>query len=1182
MVLGMFAGLPMTASAVESIVPVSISPEVSTIPISSKPAAFSDITGHWAKPALEAAVTNGLLSGWDGKIWPENNLKRAEMAAIINRAFGTVEKASLSSFTDVPSDQWYYGDMAKAVKMSAFGGYAGKLNPEADITRQDAFVALARALKLTTSDYSSLNKFSDNVQVASYAKPYMAALVSGGYIAGSGGKLNPEAYITRGEFAQVINNTIKGYIKAAGTYTEAAAGNLMVNMPGVTLKDITVSGDLIIGDGVGAGEVTLDNVKVSGRMIVRGGGKNSVRIVNNSEIAGTVIVDNKNGEVRIYTDEGVTIQKLEAGEKVILEGNFKDVTVVGDGANVQVNGKVEKVVVSAPEAKIEVSAGSTVTKIETTKDAAGIEIKVAQGATVSTIVAAAAGTTITGDGEIKVVEAKANDVAVSTGNTTVMADSGVTGVTAGGKAVQGGTESRTGPTGTGSTTGGSSGGGSSTVSATAPSSASVSVSKGSIDFDYSFYNGATTISYNQMLGAPYYLDLNASTVTIANDDPMQPFSSPAISLASLGITDGSSEFQDLDEMSTDMNYQVGAVGVGIPQKIKLSLKSKTIVDGKTVSNPWTYDTGWIAFTPAELNIFDLYGAVQGVMVKDENGMPITGENLRNITGNLRLDTDDGMMGVGATIAWSSSNPSVIDSAGQVTFPVDTPANVTLTATVSYQGLSETIAFEVTVIAVDPSDADLSNIEITGGGTLSPAFSGGGTGYTVDLHGMSATCIGIRATVRSSVYRSLNFDGDSAASGAVYYKTLSVGDNIIPITVTAQDNTQKTYVLTVNRPAVTSAASAPGEFYLDGTSDLDLYDDVRDLQITFFGAADESKIGEYRVLLARSVADFVYADALDSSCYVAVQPSGAPSYTATFSQGARDVSGNPIVTGTEYYIAFLAVANGIQANANVLSENNDTVFLYPYMNVDFVNTTGGDNQFRLSAAEGDYTPTFGDGTIDLLLADGQASNRQTFPGCDMDMMLRLASGVHNEAGDQITLASGGSGLFAITVSGGSSVDGLYGIEISNAAGIYRTVAFEVYSTGVLVKDFMLAGSGSGFSIQRKSSGDPGSNYSATFASGSVNLLDGVGGRLSEQQIAGSSFAYRIGERPSTTAGDQVTVTDDGQGVISVTVTDGGSVGSTNGEYSLQVRDVNNGRFKFIRFTVTGGTSVQFRSGDKELK
>ncbi|MHB8986678.1 MAG: S-layer homology domain-containing protein, partial [Eubacteriales bacterium] len=906
MVLGMFAGLPMTASAGESIAPVSIGPEISTIPVSSKPAAFSDIDEHWAKPALEAAVINGLLSGWDGKIRPQNNLKRAEMAAIINRAFGTVEKASLSSFTDVPSDKWYYGDMAKAVKMGAFGGYAGKLNPEADITRQDAFVVLARALKLTTSDYSSLNKFSDDVRVASYAKPYIAALVAGGYIAGSGGKLNPEAYITRGEFAQVINNTIKGYIKAAGTYTEAAAGNLMVNMPGVTLKDLTVSGDLTIGDGVGTGEVTLDNVKVTGRMIVRGGGKNSVRIVNNSEIAGTVIVDNKNGEVRIYTDEGVTIQKLEAGEKVILEGNFKEVTVVGDGANVQVDGNVEKVVVSASEAKVEVTAGSTIAEIETTGEAAGTEIKVAQGATVSTVVAAAAGTTITGSGEVKVVEAKANDVTISTGNTTVMADSGVTGVTAGGNAVQGGTESRTGPIGTGSTTGGSSGGGSgSTVTVTAPSSAGVSVSKGSIDFNYSFYNDATTISYAQMLGVPYYLDLNASTVTIANDDPMQPFSSPAISLASLGITDGSSEFQDLDEMSTEMNYQVGAVGVGIPQKIKLSLKSKTIVDGKTVSNPWTYDTGWITFTPEELNVFNLYGAVKSVMVKDENGMPITGENLRNITGNLRLDTDDGMMGVGATIAWSSSNPSVIDTAGQVTFPVDTPANVTLTATVSYQGLSETIAFEVTVMAVNPSVADLSNIEITGGGTLSPAFSGSNTDYTVDLHNMSATCIGIKATVRSSVYRSLNFDGDSAASGAVYYKTLSVGVNIIPITVTAQDNTQKTYVLTVNRPAVTSAASTPGEFYLDGASDLDLYDDVRDLKITFFGAADESKIGEYRVLLARSVADFVYADALDSSCYVAVQPSGAPSYTATFSQGAKDVSGNPVVTGTEYYVAFLA-------------------------------------------------------------------------------------------------------------------------------------------------------------------------------------------------------------------------------------------------------------------------------------
>ena len=37
----------------------------------------------------------------------------------------------------------------------------------------------------------------------------------------------------------------------------------MVNTPGVTLMNITVIGDLIIGDGVGDGEAALENVKLT-------------------------------------------------------------------------------------------------------------------------------------------------------------------------------------------------------------------------------------------------------------------------------------------------------------------------------------------------------------------------------------------------------------------------------------------------------------------------------------------------------------------------------------------------------------------------------------------------------------------------------------------------------------------------------------------------------------------------------------------------------------------------------------------------------------------------------------------------------------------------------------------------------------------------------------------------------
>ena len=68
---------------------------------------FSDMPSDWSTAALENAVANGLLIGADGKILPKDNLTRAQMATIVNRAFGAAEKAALDAYTDVPADARY-------------------------------------------------------------------------------------------------------------------------------------------------------------------------------------------------------------------------------------------------------------------------------------------------------------------------------------------------------------------------------------------------------------------------------------------------------------------------------------------------------------------------------------------------------------------------------------------------------------------------------------------------------------------------------------------------------------------------------------------------------------------------------------------------------------------------------------------------------------------------------------------------------------------------------------------------------------------------------------------------------------------------------------------------------------------------------------------------------------------
>ena len=131
---------------------------------------FPDMPSDWSTQALQNAVNNGLLNGIDGKIAAGENLTRAQMAAIVTRAFGTNGKANISSFGDVNAGDWFYDAMASSVLMGAFQGDGVNLNPNANITRQEAFTVLARLFTLSGGDQSVLSSYTDGAQVADWAK----------------------------------------------------------------------------------------------------------------------------------------------------------------------------------------------------------------------------------------------------------------------------------------------------------------------------------------------------------------------------------------------------------------------------------------------------------------------------------------------------------------------------------------------------------------------------------------------------------------------------------------------------------------------------------------------------------------------------------------------------------------------------------------------------------------------------------------------------------------------------------------------------------------------------------------------------------------------------------------------------------------------------------------------------
>lgn len=426
---------------------------------------FADMPSkdHWAYEALSSAVEHGLLQGAGGKLLPEGVLTRAQMAAVVNRAFGAKDVADISGFADVPAGAWYHRDIAKAVRMGTLkGGSNGQMAPEANITREQAFTVLARAFRLEGGSADALKDFSDAAQVSGYAAGPLAAMVEAGYVSGSGGKLQPGASITRQEFAQVFYNMLRNYITKAGTYTEDCTGNVIVNVPGVVLKDAKISGDLIIGEGVGDGDMTLDNVQLTGRLVVRGGGEHSIIIRNKTSVGNVIVNKTGDGGVRLRTEDGCRVEVVQIDDgkdDVILHGEFNQVKVTSDAPVVLRDAVVAEMTVTGENAAVSTQGATEVAAVKIEESAAGAKLTVSDETKIAVVDTKAEKVSIDGSGKVDQVNVSGNDTAVDVSGASVTAAENTTGVTAGKQEVKPDTTVVAPSTDTGTSTGGGTGGG---------------------------------------------------------------------------------------------------------------------------------------------------------------------------------------------------------------------------------------------------------------------------------------------------------------------------------------------------------------------------------------------------------------------------------------------------------------------------------------------------------------------------------------------------------------------------------------------------------------------------------------------------------------------------------------------------------------------------------------------------
>lgn len=233
---------------------------------------YSDTVGHYAAAAIELWSDRGVLRGYeDGTFRPDGTITRGELAAVLDRIMGYQEAAE-NTFTDLPDGAWYTEDLLKLAGQGIFrGGEDKRMAPEAPITRQETFAAMARALALRES--AEPTGFTDDATISDWARKYVSAMRKAGYIQGDQqGNIRADAPITRAEVVTILSKMVTAFVNTGGVYSQDCKGNLFVSARDVTLKDMTIDGDLVLTDGVGDGNVRLDHVEIKGDVVLRGGG----------------------------------------------------------------------------------------------------------------------------------------------------------------------------------------------------------------------------------------------------------------------------------------------------------------------------------------------------------------------------------------------------------------------------------------------------------------------------------------------------------------------------------------------------------------------------------------------------------------------------------------------------------------------------------------------------------------------------------------------------------------------------------------------------------------------------------------------------------------------------------------------------------------------------------------------
>lgn len=195
-------------------------------------ASFSDVQEHWCEKMIGEFEESGFVQGYDdGTFRPDNDITKAEFCKVVNSYMGY----------DVSGD-WQSAN----VDMAKEKGYLVVDNADDKITREEAFVALSKVMKLDNVEIDV--SFGDSDEVSVWALPAVKSLVVNKYIKGyPDNNVKPKQNMKRAELVVILYQ----YVGIGGLDVDEpnfAVGYMDHNDYGLEFKEITDKIEIEVGD----------------------------------------------------------------------------------------------------------------------------------------------------------------------------------------------------------------------------------------------------------------------------------------------------------------------------------------------------------------------------------------------------------------------------------------------------------------------------------------------------------------------------------------------------------------------------------------------------------------------------------------------------------------------------------------------------------------------------------------------------------------------------------------------------------------------------------------------------------------------------------------------------------------------------------------------------------------------